>query len=145
VSPLEIAISQIGVAEATGKNDGIPADRYNSGEEKPWCAAFVAWCFEQAKTPLPGKPWLLASVQYMEDQFKKVGKWTERAKAQPQPGDIVFFGNRGKSDKGPGRHVGIVEKVDQYHVHTIEGNLSNSVRRASHSRDDRRISGYGRW
>src|SRR5688572_29521885 len=74
-NPVEIAISQVGVFEATGKNDGVPADRYNHGEAKAWCAAFVAWCFEQAGTPLPANIYKLASVEYMDRTMKNAGTW----------------------------------------------------------------------
>ena len=145
MTPLEHAISQLGVREATGRNDGIPATRYNDGEAKPWCASFVRWCFEQAGAPLPGKRWLLPSVAHMERALQGAQAWASRELAEPAPGDIIFFADRGGSDAGPGRHVGIVERVQGARVHTIEGNLGDAVRRTSHALASRRITGYGRW
>lgn len=138
---LNAARSQLGVREATGRNDGLPANRYSNGRREPWCANFVAWSFRQAGTPLPGNQRSLASVQYMEDQMKANGMFH---RGTPQPGDIIFFANRGGSDAGRGRHVGIVEKVENGRVHTIEGNSSNAVRRRSYALNNPRISGYGR-
>lgn len=138
---LQAAQSQVGVREATGNNDGVPAQRYSNGRREPWCANFVAWSFQQAGTPLPGNQRSLASVQYMEDQMKRTGQFH---RGTPQPGDIIFFANRGASDRGGGRHVGIVERVENGRVHTVEGNSSNAVRRRSYSLNDPRISGYGR-
>lgn len=138
---LQQARSQIGVRERTGRNDGIPASRYSGGRREPWCANFVSWAFRKAGKPLPGNQRSLASVQYMEDQMKKAGKFH---RGTPKPGDIIFFKNRGASDRGPGRHVGIVERVANGRVYTIEGNSGNRVRRRSYSLKNARISGYGR-
>lgn len=141
---LNMARSQLGVREATGNNDGLPSQRYMNGRREPWCANFVAWSFRQTGNPLPGNQRSLASVQYMEDQMKAKNKWFRRGAAQPKPGDVIFFANRGASDKGPGRHVGIVEKVENGRVYTVEGNSGNGVKRRSYSVNDPRISGYGR-
>lgn len=138
---LGAAQSQIGVREATGNNDGVPAQRYSNGRREPWCANFVAWSFRQAGHPLPGNQRSLAGVQYMENQMKANGMFH---RGTPQPGDIIFFANRGGSDAGGGRHVGIVERVENGRVHTVEGNSSNSVRRRSYDLNNSRISGYGR-
>ena len=140
-SALAAARSQLGVREATGRNDGIPAQRYSNGRREPWCANFVAWSFRQAGKQLPGNQRSLASVQYMEDQMKKAGRFH---RGVPKPGDIIFFKNRGNSDRGGGRHVGIVERVANGRVYTIEGNSSNAVRRRSYPLNHWRISGYGR-
>lgn len=141
---LSLAQSQVGVREATGNNDGIPAQRYSDGRREPWCANFVAWTFRQSGNPLPGNQRRLASVQYMEDQMKANNQWFPRGAQTPKPGDVIFFANRGNSDAGPGRHVGIVEKVENGRVYTIEGNSGNAVARRSYPLDHPRISGYGR-
>lgn len=51
----EIYMSQVGVTEATGNNDGKDVEKYlkSVGLKKgyAWCAAFVKWCFDQAKIP----------------------------------------------------------------------------------------------
>lgn len=138
---LQHARSQIGVRERTGRNDGTPATRYSNGRREPWCANFVAWSYRKAGKPLPGNQRSLASVQYMEDQMKSAGKFH---RGTPKPGDIIFFKNRGGSDRGRGRHVGIVESVKNGRVHTIEGNSGNRVRRRSYPLSAWRISGYGR-
>ena len=138
---LQAARSQIGVRERTGRNDGVPAQRYSNGRREPWCANFVSWAYRKAGKPLPGNQRSLASVQYMEDQMKEVGKFH---RGTPKPGDIIFFKNRGASDRGRGRHVGMVERVANGRVYTIEGNSGNRVRRRSYPLNASRISGYGR-
>ncbi len=141
---IEIAQSQVGVSESTGHNDGIPAYRYSRGRLIPWCATFAVWVYAQAGLKIKGNKWLLPSVQYLEDTFKKHHSWSSPQWYIPQLGDIVFFSNRGSSDAGKGRHCGIVEWCDYPNkLGTIEGNISNSVQRRTYNIDNNRISGYG--
>ncbi len=146
---LDIARKQVGVKEDTGNNDGEPSRRYAGGRQEPWCGHFVAWVFRNAGVRIPDdmipttkqhNP--LASVSHMERVFKDRG-WHYM---EPMPGDVVFFASRGQSDEGPGRHVGIVEMVDAKTktFSTIEGNLSNAVRRKTHSLNNPQVSGFGR-
>lgn len=145
MTPLEYAQRELaaGVREATGRNDGVPAERYNEGERKAWCAAFLRWCFERAGTPLPGRRHLLPSVAYLEGALLARGARVERA----IPGAIVAFVGRGASDAGPGRHVGIVESYDPEadKITTIEGNTGNRVTRRTYAHDDPGISGFYVW
>lgn len=145
---VEKAVSQLGTAEATGKNDGAPAINYAGGRQEPWCAHFVAWCYREAGQPIPGDivPSLkranpLASVQHMERVFRE-HDWML---VDPAPGDVVFFRTRMKSDPNRyGRHCGIVETVSQYEIGTVEGNTSNRVMRRKYARKSEAITGYGR-
>lgn len=141
---LSAAQSQIGVREATGNNDGIPAQRFANGRKEPWCGDFVTWCFQQTGHPLPGNQRSLASVSKMESVMKKEGKWFPQGSTPPKEGDIIFFQTRVNSDKGTGRHVGIVEKVENGMVHTVEGNSGNRVRRRSYPLNKSSITGYAR-
>lgn len=144
---LQTARNQIGVKEETGKNDGEPVKRYAGNRSEPWCAHFVAWIYRNVGLPIPDdiiptesqhNP--LASVTHMESVFKERGWLHEK----PMPGDIVFFASRGQSDAGRGRHCGIVEMVDSKNFSTIEGNLSNAVRRKTHGLDNPQVTGFGR-
>ena len=162
-SALAAAQSQIGVLEKTGHNDGHPFERYvleiNPSRRQfvPWCAYFVVWCHKVAGIEIPGNGWKLGSVDYLEGQARLHGVFARAdhvnklrklaiATKLPEPGDVVFFGDRGDSDKaGRGRHCGIVEFVRKDKVYTIEGNKSNSVKRGSYRLDDARITGYGRF
>jgi uncharacterized protein (TIGR02594 family) len=144
VTPLEYAQRELasGVREATGRNDGVPAERYNDGERKPWCASFVRWCFEQAGTPLPGRRHLLPSVSYLEGALLARGARVSRAK----PGAIICFVGRASSDAGPGRHVGIVESCGPGNkITTIEGNSGDRVARRIYAADDPAIAGFYVW
>lgn len=135
---LKAAISQIGVREATGNNDGVPSQRYMDGRKEPWCANFVSWAFRQAGHPLPGNQRAIASCDVMASEFKKKGKLMPRGAGQPKPGDVIFFGKPGDYT-----HVGIVEKVANGKVYTVEGNTSNMVARRSYSLNDPYVQSYG--
>lgn len=148
MTPLEAAQSQIGVIERTGRNDGIPAERYMRGDELAWCAAFVLWAFDAAGKPLYSSArmyYALRNVQRMEEAMNARGVWYgPNLHGVVEPGDIIFFGNRVGSDPGAGRHVGIVESVTATGVHTVEGNVSDGVRRRAYELSDPRITGYAR-
>lgn len=153
---IDIARRELGIKEATGKNDGIPAQKYMKGEQLPWCAGFLLYCFDVADEDLAvwdsGKGagigpksdyWKLRSVQGMEDYMKDRGCWFGW-NITPQPNDIVFFATRGRSDPGRGRHVGIVEEIKGGNLYTIEGNTGNAVKRQPHKLNSSRITGYAR-
>ncbi len=148
---IDVAITQLGVSEATGKNDGIPAERYMRGDELAWCAGFVLFCFDEAggKTVThPDKPnewWRLRSVTNMENSLMARGLWLP-AYEIPKRNDIIFFGGKAGSDSArlSGRHCGIVESFEGDTIHTIEGNMGNKVKRVKRRRSDPTISGFGR-
>lgn len=145
---IAIALNEIGVKEEPkGSNTGPRIDLYTGGRAEPYCAHFVSWCFREAGKDLPGdvpptkkRANPLASVAHMERVFGEHG-WLVR---EPQPGDVVFYANRGLSDRGPGRHVGLVISVDQKSITTVEANWSDAVVKRIVSRLDPRIVQYGR-
>lgn len=144
---LDVARQQIGFKEATGRNDGKDIEKFTGGRQEPWCAHFVAWCFREIGEPLPkdvipnlqrANP--LAAVIFMKKVFDKQG-WIVDA---PEPGGVIFFGNRTRSDVGPGKHVGIIENVTKTEIITIEGNVGNAVRRMKRSINDKSIWAFGK-
>jgi hypothetical protein len=152
---IDAALTQVGVVEATGNNDGTPAQRYNRGDNLPWCAAFCLWCNANSdETPIAtsnAKFYADRSVQGFEDDMK-ARKWWMPPDAVPARGDYIFFGDRGLSDKSStGRHMGIIEHVlqsSQLVLTCIEGNWGNKVSRVRHdllySAERARITGYAR-
>lgn len=112
-----------------------------------WCAVFVCWCFWTAyglETALKLLNLKLGStaagVRYLRGFFEKAGRlvW------DPQPGDVIFFWPKDRSDPEALAHTGIVEAVDGERVYTIEGNSNNKVERQSYKLSYERIAGYGR-
>lgn len=149
---LEVARGELGVREATGRNDGEPAFRYNHGDRVPWCASFVLYCLERAGYPVPLRltdrlP--LRNVNALERWCEEQGWWFHPSEFHPEPGDLVFFSWRVDSDAGlkSGRHVGIVERVTETHLQTIEGNTRDRVaKRVRPRRWEQKggITGYAR-
>lgn len=122
VTLVSAAISQIGVTEdPVGSNWGYSVKQYllSVGINFPasWCMAFVYWCVRKASTangkenPLTKTGSVMA--QWAASKHLRV--------AEPIPGDvfIMSFG------KGLG-HTGIVERVDQNFIYTIEGNTNDT-------------------
>lgn len=146
-----VAIGELGVREATGENDGVPATRYMDGDRLPWCAAFVLFCLNQAGYKPPINRWLSRNVNFFESSMKDLGYWMGPA-VIPEAGDLFFMAGRDGSDSGPGRHMGLVERVDLLggKLHTIEGNYENRVARVVRTlqradlRRPRSITGYAR-
>lgn len=119
----------------------------------PWCDVFVDYCFvkafgvEAAKALLnqPNKS-CGAGCGYSASYFKAKGQFF---KSQPQPGDQIFF----LDSAGDVCHTGLVYKVDNLFVYTVEGNTSSQngviangggVFKKSYSLGYSRIYGYGR-
>jgi len=145
---VELALSHVGVRETPkGSNSGPVVDTFTGGRPEPWCAHFVAKVFRDCGRTIPGdvvptpkRANPLASVSHLERVIAEHG-WAVR---EPQVGDIVFYKTRGKSDAGPGRHVGIVVAVNATHFETAEGNWGDVVAHRTVSRADPTISGFGR-
>lgn len=79
-----------------------------------------------------------AGCPYSAGYYRAHGAWIAR-NGTPKAGDQIFFGAVTKET-----HTGLVVKVDNSKVYTIEGNSSNRVVEKSYYRADGNISGYGR-
>ena len=89
----------------------------------------------------------LALVATMQRRCKEAGYFFDGADPRrnpPQPGDIIFLRHRGASDAGPGHHVGIVERLVDVYVESIEGNWGDVVARVRRHRGSPSIWGYAR-
>lgn len=53
--------------------------------------------------------------------FQERGLWQDNS-YEPRPGDIIFFDWDDGGQDGSSDHVGIVEKVENGRIYTIEGN-----------------------
>lgn len=83
-----------------------------------WCAIFVSWCADQCGYLDVGVLPKMEGVRPFIDWFRERGQWQDRD-YEPSPGDIIFFD--WESD-GLADHVGIVEKVEDGLIYTVEGN-----------------------
>jgi hypothetical protein len=143
----DVAESQLGVFERTGKNDGIPAHRYNRGDEVPWCAAGLLWCNEVSDDPdfTDGSAKLfyrLRSVTNWIEWAKEKLRFHPRGLIVPQRNDVVFFGETDSDVGVKGNHCGVVTSLQDGRIHTVEFNTSNKVARRSYLTGDRTIIGY---
>jgi len=78
--------------------------------------------------------------------FKDRGQWIDNS-ATPSPGMIIFFDWNNKGSSGPqdglSDHVGIVERVEDGIIYTIEGNSGDSCRENHYAVGHYEILGYG--
>ena len=81
-------------------------------------------------TPSQGVPW-----------FQERGLWQDNS-YEPRPGDIIFFDWDDGGQDGSSDHVGIVEKVENGRIYTIEGNSGDSCRQISYPFGHYEIYGY---
>ena len=135
---VDVAISQL------GNVGGQPYwSWYGFGTRVEWCACFVSWCSNECGYIDNG---IIPKYSYCPtgaDWFKQRGQWAERD-ITPEPGMIIFFdwASRGGQD-GVTDHTGIVEKVEDGRVYTIEGNSGNACREKSYPIGWYEIYGYG--
>ena len=104
-----------------------------------WCAIFVSWCAEQCGYLDAGiLPKELNVIPYVE-WFRERGQWQYRD-YEPSPGDLIFFD---WTSDGLTDHVGIVEKVEDGFVYTIEGNANDRCAENRYYLSAAPVYGYG--
>ena len=134
-SMVEVALSQVG-----NVGGEIYWRWYGFKSRVPWCAIFVSWVADQlgyiSSSIIPK----FAGCQNGVDWFKAMGEWQD-SNYIPKSGDIIFF----DWDKdGNVNHVGIVEKVENNYIYTIEGNSTNDTcRQKKYHKNNKAIYGYG--
>lgn len=135
---VSVALSQV------GNVGGEPYwSWYGFDSRVEWCACFVSWCANECGYIDTGVIPKYAGCVNRVQWFKDRGQWLDNS-AEPAPGMIIFFdwddenGQDGLSD-----HTGIVEKVENGRVYTIEGNSGDSVRQNSYPVGHYEVLGYG--
>ena len=104
-----------------------------------WCAIFVSWCADQCGYLDAGVlPKELNVIPYVE-WFRERDQW-QYMDYEPSPGDLIFYD--WESD-GLADHVGIVERVEDGIVYSIEGNAGDACIENSHYLGSAPIYGYG--
>lgn len=120
-----------------------------------WCDVFADWCFYKAygfenmqkmTFQTKGKSNSGAGCKYSRNYYKNKGRLFDK----PEPGDQIFFYDSALSGIA---HTGLVVKVDNAYVYTVEGNTSSTsgvvanggcVREKKYKLNYNRIAGYGR-
>ena len=106
----------------------------------PWCAIFVSWVANQNGVLGTAYP-KFAGVGVGRNWFVKNNAYKKRGTYTPKPGDLIFFDweVNGRLD-----HVGMVEKVENGKVYTLEGNSNGDTSRAKeYPLNSKYINGYG--
>ena len=118
--------AEIGVREATGRNDGARVSEYLSytglGEGYPWCAAFVSFCFGQTGYTAPRTPWSPALFPDSRVIWSRSGRVKDPRK--PRTGDVFGIYN---TRLGRIAHAGFADRFDGNWVCTVEGNVDHAV------------------
>lgn len=135
-----VAVSQI------GNVGGHPYWSWYGFESRvEWCACFVSWCANECSYIDAGIIPKFAGCVNGVNWFQERGQWAGND-IHPTPGMIIFFDWDKEETGGPdglSDHVGIVEKVENGRVYTIEGNSDDSCRQRSYPLGDYEILGYG--
>lgn len=119
----QVYLSQVGVREATGHNDGKDVEKYlrsvGLGKGYAWCAAFVRWCFDQACIPTK-----INGAAASAFNKKNVVFYQRKFYANPQPGDVftLWFTSLGRI-----AHTGFFHRrVNATVYQTVEGNTNEA-------------------
>ena len=124
---------------------------YGKKKEVGWCSVFTIWCAnasgteplkEASLTAVPDSGILLfreGQVGNQYDGFQKFGRFT----GVPRAGYTVIYGDLSNSYRTT--HIGIVVDAQavgdgQYRVTTVEGNMSNSVKRYTYLYDSNKAN-----
>ncbi len=119
----ELYLSQVGVREQGGNNRGPEVKAYlksvGLGENYPWCAAFVSWCFLQVEIKAPISAWV-PSFALSDKMIYKQGKVLKRL---PKYGDVLLIWF--KNLKRPA-HIGFIDEWGEKWIISVEGNTNEN-------------------
>lgn len=131
--PLRIMLSQVGVREETGHNDGIQVQLFlgsvKLSGDYPWCAALPYWSYKQCGcAPEPAREYAAAARWHRTSQriWERKG-WT------PDTADVfrrisidgdhgaLYYANLGRIG-----HEFMITGEDEDYFNTVEGNTDGS-------------------
>lgn len=154
---ISVALTQVTYHEGSGPADFGGANKTSTGNFTEynyalgkiggtfgyaWCAAFVSWCLAQAgeAESAGGR---FASCTLWVEKLQSAGQYRSRASGHtPRSGDLIFFRSAGTARASD--HVGLVRRVADGRVYTVEGNASGQVALRDYALGDTYIAGYGR-
>ena len=112
-----------------------------------WCALFVSWCGDKTGLRAAGQIPYFSFVSDGVSFYKNKGKWIDGSEVNTSncdkliyPGMIIFFD---WEPDGKPNHVGIVTKVENGRIYTVEGNSSDAVREKNYAANSNHIFGFG--
>ena len=131
---VEVALTQL------GNEGGQPYWSWYGFEGRvEWCACFVSWCANECGYIDTGVIPKFAGCVLGSQWFKDRGQWQDGS-FEPSAGHIIFFDWEGDGETD---HVGIVERVENGTVYTVEGNSGDTCRQNSYAIGSSVIYGYG--
>ena len=133
-----VALSQV------GNVGGEPYWSWYGFESRvEWCACFVSWCANECGYIDSGIIPKFASCRNGMLWFQSRGQWLPRT-AEPMPGMIIFFDwDDENGQDGLPDHVGIVHKVENGIIHTVEGNSADSCKLREYPIRHYELLGFG--
>ena len=148
---LAAAAAMVGVKGGSAEHHRLVND-YNSVRPLPvgyavknsddWCDIFTTVIFQrEGLSDLIGRE---CGVERHIHIFKRLGIWNEDGNSTPKAGDIITFNwdKDTQQNDGWADHMGIVEKVENGIIHTIEGNSNNEVKRNTYRIGHGNIRGF---
>ena len=138
----------VAVAQAQIGNEGGQKfwSWYGFNSRVSWCACFVSWCANECGYIEDGIIPKFSLCANAVEWFKDHDQWLDGSQ-EPLPGMIIFFDWDNHTHTGPqdghSDHTGIVERVENGVVYTIEGNSKDSVRERHYNVGHYEIMGYG--
>lgn len=151
---VNLALTQVGVIGGKASGDDKYIKYYNkicgtgfNVNTTAWCAIFATWCLRNAGVSTDICPNFAGCTSFRDSYMIPKKIWKLRTSGYiPRSGDLIFFNWNKQTNKL--QHVGIVEKVVNNIVYTIEGNSKGSytsygVRHKSYPKTSRYIVGYG--
>ena len=148
---LAAAAAMVGVKGGSAEHHRLVND-YNSVRPLPvgyavknsddWCDIFTTVIFQrEGLSDLIGRE---CGVERHIHIFKRLGIWNEDGNSTPKAGDIITFNwdQNSQQNDGWADHIGIVEKVENGIIHTIEGNSNDEVKRNTYRIGHGNIRGF---
>ena len=148
---LAAAAAMVGVKGGSAEHHRLVND-YNSVRPLPvgyavknsddWCDIFTTVIFQrEGLSDLIGRE---CGVERHIHIFQRLGIWNEDGNSTPSAGDIITFNwdKDTQQNDGWADHIGIVEKVENGIIHTIEGNSNNVVKRNTYRIGHGNIRGF---
>ena len=148
---LTAAAAMVGVRGGSAEHHRLVND-YNSVRPLPvgyavknsddWCDIFTTVIFQrEGLSDLIGRE---CGVERHIHIFKRLGIWNEDGNSTPKAGDIITFNwdQNSQQNDGWADHIGIVEKVENGIIHTIEGNSNDEVKRNTYRIGHGNIRGF---
>jgi len=147
---LAAAAAMVGVRGGSAEHQLV--NDYNSVRPLPvgyavkntddWCDIFTTVIFQrEGLSDLIGRE---CGVERHIHIFQRLGIWNEDGNSTPSAGDIITFNwdKDTQQNDGWADHIGIVEKVENGIIHTLEGNSNNVVKRNTYRIGHGNIRGF---